>query len=59
MVVEMTECARYLWPSMQFVAVLGFLSKHTDFARLIKSSFEGCGAQNDGVLTQLEVDLLV
>ncbi|CAM6085757.1 unnamed protein product [Calypogeia fissa] len=40
----------------EFVAVLAFLSKHTEFASLIKSSFEGCGAQNDGVLTQLELE---
>ncbi|KAG6546184.1 hypothetical protein Mapa_012219 [Marchantia paleacea] len=40
----------------EFVAVLGFLSNHTEFARLIKSAFEACDSHQDGTLSQLELE---
>ncbi|KAL2608441.1 hypothetical protein R1flu_027014 [Riccia fluitans] len=40
----------------EFVAVLGFLSSHSEFANLIKSAFEACDSHNDGTLSQQELE---
>ncbi|KAL2653082.1 hypothetical protein R1flu_021210 [Riccia fluitans] len=41
---------------VQFVAVLGFFSSHSEFANLIKSAFEACDSHNDGTLSQQELE---